>query len=114
MSNTYEFPEGVDPCSMMSMGDSEKTRKAIIEAAKWMDCNPDIQPSFTSMAGTVVNTNDKTVAMTTAVLDAADARETQQKMGLCFSTYAVAVLNIKEHGWSWYIERLGQSKGAEG
>ncbi len=110
MTTTYEFPGGVKPCSSLIMGDAEKTKRAIIEAAKWLADNQDFQPSFTAMAGHVFNTNDETKAMTTAVLDASNARENDKEIGLCFRTYAQAVIYIKKWGWDEYIKELMKIK----
>ena len=100
----YKFPDNITVLPVEMVGQCDDTRKAIIEAAKWLDEHPDFTPKFTRVCNVVLADNDETVAMTKEVFKRAclpgndDICLPFPNAGGDFTSYALAVASIVHYG----------------
>lgn len=100
-----KFPR---PLELPFLIGNDDTLLAIEYGVQWLEDNPDFNPQYDSVVGHVMGHNDETVAFHQEVFKQAGVSPCTDGLpvGVNFTTFAKAMLIVKEHGWDTLYEQI--------
>jgi hypothetical protein len=113
----YDYSQVTSEISGFGGDYEECCRAMVVGGCEWLDAHPEVKPKFShyrNIVGVVLDDNDDAKAMVKAMVDACEAFRPGAggPTGAMMQFTVHHVLQIREHGWNWYLEQMNQPERA--